>query len=171
MEDKKNKATKYRFLIRFIIKTCLIAGAAAAVLIWVLSPYRMSGNSMFPSIRDGDLCIFYKPEPCYFNDVVLYEDEKGNTKVGRIVAAGGQTIDFMEEGGYEVNGYQAMEEVPYETYRAEESNVSYPLTLEENSYFILNDFRSDTSDSREEGPVSGSKIHGKLLFLLRRRGF
>lgn len=171
MEDKKSKVTKYKFLIRFTIKTCLIIGIAVAVLTWVLNPFRMAGNNMFPSIRDGDLCIFYKLEPCYFNDVVLYEDERGNTKVGRIVAVGGQTVDFMEEGGYEVNGYQAMEEVSYETYAAEESNIIYPVTLEENSYFILNDFRSDTSDSRENGPVRQSQIHGKLLFLLRRRGF
>lgn len=171
MADIKSKERKYRFLIRFLIKTCAIFGIAIAILIWIMSPYRMKGNNMFPSIRDGDLCILYKLEPSYYNDVVLYEDANGHARIGRIVAIGGQTVDFMEEGGYEVNGSQAVEEIPYETYRAEESKVDYPLTLAEEEYFILNDFRSDTADSRQLGAVNQSQIKGKLLFLLRRRGF
>lgn len=165
------KKKKYRFLTRFLLKTCVIIVIGAVILIWVLRIHRMTGNSMFPSVRDGDLCVFYRLESCTLNDVVLYKDESGQAKVGRIVAVGGQTVDFMEEGGYEIDGYQAVDEIPYETYASVRSSVKYPVTLDENSYFILNDFRSDTADSREYGVVDRSQVKGKLLFLLRRRGF
>lgn len=171
MADFISGKAKYSFLIRFAVKTCAAACIAAAVFIWVVAVCRMDGNAMFPSVRDGDLCVFYRLDACYVNDVVLYEDGAGELMIGRIAAVGGQTIDFPDAGGYEVNGYQSAGEIPYETYAAEESAVVYPLTLDEDSYFILNDFRSDVSDSRWSGPVSKAQIKGRLLFLLRRRGF
>lgn len=167
----KGKKQNYGFLIRFLLKTGIMIGAAAVILVWVIGIYRMTGNNMFPSVRDGDLCVFYRFETCSLNDVVLYEDGNGDLRVGRIIAVGGQTIEFMENGGYEVDGYQALEEIPYETYASVMSPVEYPMTLSKDSCFILNDFRQDTADSREYGPVNQSRIKGKLLFLLRRRGF
>jgi len=165
------KRNPYGFLIRFLVKTLAIATVIAVVLIWILALYRMTGNSMFPSVRDGDLCVFYKLGPCTANEVILYEDAAGTLRTGRIVATGGQTVDFPEQGGFTVNGIQPLEEIPYETYAAQDSAVTWPLTLAEDEVFVLNDFRADTRDSRESGAVPVSRIRGKLLVLLRRRGF
>lgn len=126
---------------------------------------------MFPSVRDGDLCVFYKLGDCYTNDVVLYKDDAGDLKVGRVVACPGQKVNFLENGGYEVDGGQSIDEIPYETYAGANSQVVYPLDLSDEQYFILNDFRSDTNDSRTYGAVEKERICGKLLFLMRRRGF
>lgn len=171
MAERKPKKSKYRFVSRFLIKTGVIALAAAGVLVFFLQAYRMDGNQMFPSVRDGDLCFFYKLGTCTADDIVLYEDRNGELRAGRVIAVGGQTVDFPESGGYTVNGCEILDEIPYETYAAESGSVDYPVTLEEGQYFILNDFRPDTADSREYGPVDGTRIKGKLLFLLRRRGF
>lgn len=168
-KEKKNK--KYKFLTNFLIKTGILAAIVIVTLTVFLAVYRMEGNTMSPFVRDGDLCIFYRLENIYLNDVVLYEDEQGNLHVGRVVAGNGQKVDFPENGGYEVNGYLPSEEVPYKTYKAENSNVSYPLQLSGDEYFILNDFRQLTTDSREIGAVSRKQIKGKLLFLMRRRNF
>lgn len=169
-ESKTRKQHPYGFLFRFLVKTFLLTAAVASLCTWILCFHRMTGNRMFPAVRDGDLCVFYRLESCGLGDVVLYEDGKGTLRVGRIAAVGGQTVDFPETGGYEVDGYQPLEEIPYETYAAEES-IGYPIVLGEDEIFLLNDFRSDTSDSREVGPVKASRIKGKLLVLLRRRGF
>lgn len=171
MTDIKLVKKKYRFLVRFLIKTCVITGILAVILIWILCIHRMSGNQMFPSARDGDLCVFYKLEECYPGDIVLYEDKTGSIRLGRVAAMGGQSVEVAEEGGLEVNGCRTIDEIPYETYAAKGSSVLYPLTLAQDSYFILNDFRSDTDDSRLHGPVDKKRIKGKLLFLFRRRGF
>lgn len=168
-ENQPPKKHPYAFLFRFLAKTCALAAVVAAVLVWVLAFHRMTGNSMFPAVRDGDLCVFYKIGPCVLNDVVLYQDAGGLPHVGRIVATGGQTVSFPEEGGYLVDGYQPLEEIPYETYAAEGTQTL--LALPEDAYYILNDFRSDVSDSRTSGPVQAAQIKGKLLVLLRRRGF
>lgn len=168
---EKKKKSKYYFLFRFLRKT-----AVYAVLVWFALTYlfavrRMSGNAMSPYVRDGDLTIYNRMdrENIYLNDVVLYEDADGNEHVGRVVAGNGQEVDFPESGGYRVNGYLTSEEILYETYAAENSEVSYPIELGEDEYFILNDFRSMTSDSREFGAVKRSQIKGKILCLFRWR--
>lgn len=131
----------------------------------------MTGNTMSPYVRDGDLCIFYRLDKIYLNDIVLYEDANGENRVGRIIASNGQKVSFAEEGGYSIDDYQPIEENPYETYQSEKGNVRYPLQLNEDEYFILNDFRQITTDSRELGGIKKSQIKGKLLFLMRRRNF
>lgn len=166
---KKN--FKYRFVFCYLLKIAVIAGIFAVVLTLVVNLHRMEGNRMFPSVRDGDLGIFYRLADCYTNDVVLYTDETGQVTVGRIIAVGGQTVEFFKDGGYEVDGAAAYDEIPYETYMSEKHSISYPVTLEADEYFILNDFRNDTADSREYGPVKKKNVKGKLLYLLRRRGF
>lgn len=66
----------------------MIAGAFAVVLTLVVNLHRMEGNHMFPSVRDGDLGIFYRLTDCHTDDVVLYTDKTGQVTVGRIIAVG-----------------------------------------------------------------------------------
>lgn len=159
---------KYKFLVRFLIKILVLCAFFWAVLTFVIEPYRMSGNMMFPGVRDGDLGLFYRLDKAYVGDVILYQTEDG-LHVGRVVAYGTQTVDFPENGGYTVNGYVPFEEITYETYGKE--GQKYPIYVPEGSVFVLNDFRSEMSDSRTYGIISEDMIHGKLLFLLRRRNF
>lgn len=169
--QKVTEKRKYRFLKRFLIKTLAIVGCIYVILTFIIVVLRMEGNTMSPFVRDGDLCIFYRLEDIYLNDVVVYENTEGSLQVGRIVAGSGQEIDFPESGGYEVDGYRPAEEIAYETYAGEDSSITYPLTLKKDEYFILNDFRTLTNDSREIGVVKKKQIKGKLLLLVRRRNF
>lgn len=168
---RKRRKNRYSFLGRFLLKTAFIAGIAFISLTFVLQIHRATGNSMSPFVRDGDLCVFNKLEKSYLNDVVLYHGDKGKLRIGRIVATGGQTIDFQEDGGYTVDDYTPTEEVPYETHYSEKSEVEFPIALAEDEVFIMNDFRSITDDGREMGPVKRDRIEGKLFFMLRRRNF
>lgn len=166
---KKNRCTGA--LVGVAVKTALLLAAAFLLFTFVFRVERAEGNTMSPFVRDGDLCIFYCLDRIGLNDVVLYRTEKGEKRIGRVIASEGQRIEFQENGGFTVDGYAPPEEVPYETYGPEREEGSLALTLREDSYFLMNDFRSIQTDSREYGAVEGSRIEGKLLFLLRRRGF
>ena len=154
----------------FIAKTLVIIAALYVIGEYVLTPQRITGNGMSPFVRDGDLGIFYQLEKPRTGEVVLYKDSDGKVKPGRIAAVGGQEVDFPEEGGYTVDGYAPNEEITYETHPANDG-PTYPLTVPEEEYFILNDFRQMTDDSRQEGCIKKSQIIGTLELLFRRRDF
>lgn len=166
---KKKQRKRIHPFFKLLIKIALFAAIAFVVLTYILGFHRMTGNNMFPFVKDGDLCIAYKLDDYYTGDVVSYYDNNGKLKIGRIVAAAGQEVNFPDEGGYTVDGYQPTEEITYQTFGAE--GVKYPMEVGENEVFIMNDFRSDTKDSREIGPVNKTDIDGKLMFIVRRRGF
>ena len=163
------KKKKLGPLAKLLIKIAVLVIIVVIVLTWILGLHRMTGNNMFPFVKDGDLCIVYKLDDYTTGDVVLYRNDEGKMKLGRIVAVGGQSVDFPEDGGYTVDGYQPSEEITYQTFGAD--GVKYPIDVDDDEAFIMNDFRSDTDDSRQFGGVKKSDIDGKLLFLIRRRGF
>lgn len=166
---QKKKKKRIHPLVKLLIKIAVLGVIVFIVLTYVLGFYRMTGNNMFPFVKDGDLCIVYKLEEYTTGDVVAYRDDEGKVKIGRIVAVSGQSVDFPKEGGYTVDGYQPAEEITYQTFGAD--GVKYPVEIGKNEFFIMNDFRSDTDDSRQIGSIKVSDIRGKLLFLIRRRGF
>lgn len=163
------KKKKLGPLAKLLIKIAILTIIVVIVLTWILGLHRMTGNNMFPFVKDGDLCIVYKLDDYTTGDVVLYRNDEGKMKLGRITAVGGQSVDFPQEGGYTVDGYQPSEEITYQTFGAD--GVKYPIDVGDDEVFIMNDFRSDTDDSRQSGGVKKSDIDGKLLFLIRRRGF
>lgn len=168
-ENNPNKKKTAKAVKNLIVKTILLVVIVFAVTQFVITPYRVSDSSMYPALHSGDLGLFYRLNDSYIDDIILYTDSSGKTRVGRIVATGGQTIEFFESGGYEVNGYTALEKVPYDTYA--EDLVGQTITLNNGEYFILNDYRSEDNDSRTLGVIQKKQIIGKLIYLLRLRDF
>ena len=169
-KKKKKKKTTKQILIGFLIKLAATALAVWLLLTSVLGVTIYYGNNMHPALRDGDLIISLRLQRPYLNAAVLYEHD-GKTCLGRVVGMPGNVIDISDVGALTVNGIAPAEEVFYPTYRCETSNITYPYTVGEDKVFILNDFRSDTNDSRAFGAVDISDVKGPVLIMLRRRGF
>jgi signal peptidase I len=85
------------------------------------------------------------------------------------VAQGGDVVELDEDGQLLVNGNVQQEEIFYPT-EPQGSDISYPYTVEEDSYFVLCDFRTVGFDSRTYGTISKSTLDGKVITVLRRRG-
>jgi signal peptidase I len=62
-----------------------------------------------------------------------------------------------------VNGKPQMEPYVPEAYRDHRSYEE--MVVPEDSYFMMGDHRSISSDSREFGPVERSLIYGKAVFV------
>ena len=159
-----------RLLVGLLVKV-----AVAAVLVWAVFTFVLGlsvhyGNNMHPAVRDGDLAVSLRMQKPFINAVVLYRIN-GKTEVGRVIALEGSVVDISENGSLTVNGIAPSEEIFYATYQAEHSPVSFPYTVEPGKVFILNDFRTDTNDSRLFGAVDRKDLQGPLLFTVRRRHF
>ena len=81
-----------RALQRLVCKLLAYALALTLLLVFLGYPYRQSGNAMFPGIRDGDLVLICRPGPACHDEVVAYETQ-GGTRLGRVVATAGQTVE------------------------------------------------------------------------------
>lgn len=167
-KESSNKKAILKDLMYLIIKLSVVSLLVWLSLVFVFGAYRLSGNNMYPALKDGDFCVTYKLEEYHSNDVVAYE-VNGVIRFGRIIARYGDTIDGDEEGIL-INGSRPMEQVFYST-EIINSKLHLPYTLNEGEYILLNDYRSDTNDSREYGVITKEELHGKVIFILRRRGF
>jgi signal peptidase I len=128
----------------------------------------MHGETMYPRLRDGDLILYYRLERNYsIGDVVVFQ-ANATTRVARIVAQGGDVVDINDDGQLLVNGNVQDEEIFYPTETM--PGVTYPYTVEADSYFMLCDFRTASQDSRSYGAVSAHDFYGKVITILRRRG-
>ena len=128
----------------------------------------MKNNDMSPRISSGDVLLYYRLEnKLRAQDVVVFETD-GRQYVGRIVAVGGDSVEITENSTLRVNGSTIVEtDIFYSTPRYGDE-VSYPLELEENQFFILCDYRDGARDSRYFGAVEMSEMKGKVLAVTRR---
>ena len=114
--------------------------------------------------------LYYRLENRYAaNDVVVFE-KNGKTYTGRIVARGGDTVEITDDAGLIINGSSVVENDIYYSTPKYDSDVAYPLTLAEDEYFILCDYRTGAKDSRAFGPVRQNEFKGKVITVLRRSG-
>ena len=151
-----------------LIKLAAIAVTLYLTLTFIFGIYRMNGNEMYPAVRDGDLCITYRLDDYYSGDIIAYHSDSG-IRFARIVARAGDTVD-ADENGLLINSVHPMEEIFYPT-AMESTQVDLPCRVAPGQVFVLNDFRSDLSDSRRYGTIGTDELLGKIILILRRRGF
>ena len=146
--------------------------ACTVLFVWLLFTF-VAGvfichdNSSFPMIKDGDLCITYRLGKLKQGDEVVYKRD-GKVCFGRIVASEGDVVGVYDDY-VSVNGYRVYEDTVYPT-TAENAKITFPYTIPDNCVFVLNDFRSDITDSRSYGGIPLDDVKGKVVFVLRRRG-
>lgn len=165
------KQKTVRALRRLITKIVVVAAIVAVLLIWVGSIAVCHDNNMFPAVGDGDLIFTYKLGGYYNGDIVLYEVD-GMRRIGRVVGIPGDTVDIKDkEGYYTINGTMPYETIYFATRKSVGSTIRFPYKVQEGEVFIFNDMREDTYDSRAFGAVEDEALKGKVVLLIRRRGF
>ena len=159
-------------LIRLAVKAAVFAAALFVMLRFVLGVCIYRGNRMFPAIRDGDLIIYSRLSELRQGDIAAYASpQSAKTDFSRVIGLAGCEIDITELGELKTNGYIPQESIFYMTEKAEGSSVEFPLTVEEGRYFLLDDYRTEGQDSRIFGALEKDQINGKVIYIVRRRGF
>ncbi len=168
MKTEKSISEKIKRERKDLLINIVLIAAAFVLFRYVFCITLYHGNNMYPSIKDGDLCIAYRLGNISTGNVVVYTDN-GKKKVGRITATEGHEVNVTDEG-FMIDGNPQYQDVLYET-TAEGVTVSLPMKVSKDSFFILNDYREDVSDSRTHGLYKGSEIKGTVVLVLRGRGF
>ena len=167
-ELKREKyKNQYSVVLRSTIYT-LITVAAVAILVatlW-LPVLQIYGESMTPTLQDGDIVLSLKGEKFATGDVIaFYYNNK--ILVKRVIANSGDWVDIADDGAVYVNG-QELEE-PYLVEKAlGECNIKLPYQVPESKVFVMGDHRSVSIDSRNTsvGCIAQEQIVGRLVFRL-----
>lgn len=159
--------------------------AAAILLVALLNMFvfvqvTVSGSSMDPTLKDKDRLIavrfMYKPE---VGDIVVVQPylNEGSVKgklmfnrilyIKRIIAVGGQTIDF-KGGKVYIDGELFEEDYIADDVRTFTQSTEVPVTIPEGHVFVMGDNREWSKDSRDKsvGILREEQIVGKATFRL-----
>ena len=155
----------YASLFRRVL-TLALAGYVLITQVFLIT--QVSGNAMFPALKDGDLVIGFRMQEEYAkNDVIVYTVD-GQRYFGRIIARYTDYVMMDETGTLLVNGTVQSGEIMYPTYAKE--GMTYPYGVPEGHVFVLGDYRTQTEDSRDFGAIPLENVEGKVITILRRRG-
>ncbi len=168
ISGRDKKTSPRRRTIKALIDTVrlLINVAAVAVLVAVLliPVLRIYGNSMTPSLVEGDLVVSIKGADFERGDIIaFYYNNK--VLVKRAIAFEGDWVDISEDGELYING-----ELQAEPYVEEQalgtSDITYPYQVPEERYFVMGDDRAVSVDSRSStiGCVAQEQVVGKIVF-------
>ena len=129
--------------------------------VW-LTPVRISGDSMAPALREGEIVLVdrlakYWKTPAR-GDMVMFRTADGDF-IKRIAGLPGETVDIQEGKAY-IDG-RPLDETAY---AANYVGSMEPVTVPEGSVFLLGDNRALIYDSRlaNLGCVAYTEIFGAL---------
>ncbi len=153
---------------KIVLIDILIAALLAFFLInYVVSAFRIEGNSMEPLLEEGDRILisklFLEKKPFErFELVVLYKpDEPHKSVIKRVIALPEETVEIRK--GMVLIDDKPLKE-PFRPEMTAAAPVDFPaLLIPKGHYFVMGDRRDTSRDSRVFGPVPGKYIFGRAM--------
>lgn len=169
--DERKKKAEYRNSLRSLITELLVVILIlTAIFSFVFGITVQHGNDMYPAVKDGDIILYYRTSKLLNTEAVVY-DVEGKTYVGRVAAGPGSQISMTGDMQVTVDGIlmpiDTANGIYTKTYADE--TAKYPLTLEDDAYFVLGDNRDEAKDSRQFGQIHKRNIDGRVITVIRRR--
>lgn len=168
-EARREETTLLQDILYLLFKILGIAVALLLIFTFLFGIFPYQDVDMKPSIKDGDLVLFYRLDKNYVaNDTIVLEYQ-GKRQVRRVVAVAGDVVDISDDG-LMVNGAVQQETGIYEDTVRYAEGIEFPVTLGKGQVLVLGDSRLTATDSRIYGPVEVKDTLGKVMTLIRRRG-
>lgn len=168
--EKELKREKYRrrylSVLRSTVYTLLVVAAAAVLIATLWLPVlQIYGNSMAPTLIEGDILVSLKSDSFQTGDVVAFY-YNNRILVKRVIANPGDWVDIDEDGTVYVNEEEIVEPYLVEEKAFGNCDLELPYQVPEKKFFVMGDNRRVSNDSRLSsiGCVASEDIVGRLVF-------
>ena len=157
------KEDKKELIIYLVIIIAIIV-----IRTFIITPVRVSGSSMYPTLKNGEIMILnkldYKLNEIKRYDIVVVNSGE-NKIIKRIIGLPGETLKYENNTLY-IDGKEMKE--PYLQEETEDFNIT-ELNYEKipkDCYFVIGDNRDNSKDSRIIGCVKKEEIEGTASLVI-----
>ncbi len=163
LKRERNKL-RFRRIMKNTMQTLLMVAAVAVLIATLVLPVlQISGTSMEPTLKNGEIVVLLKSAKLNRGDLCGFS-YSNKILIKRVIGLPGDMLVIDENGTVFVNGEEVFE--PYITNKGlGECDIEFPYIVPENEYFLMGDHRQTSIDSRSTviGCVQKEQIIGKLF--------
>ena len=164
-ELAREEARCSRRIVLWNMAAALIIAAAVAglVLTRIYALIEVDGNSMEPTLSDGEILFLRRTKEVGAGDIAGFYYE-GKILLKRVIGMPGDEIEIDTDGNVSVNG-QPLEEPYLREKSLEKCQLEFPVTVPEGTFFVLGDNRAVSVDSRDlsVGYVRKDQVVGRAV--------
>lgn len=156
-EDKKELIIYLTIIITIIL-----------IRTFLVTPVRVSGQSMYPTLKNGEIMILnkinYRFNDIKRGDIVVIKTDTGKI-IKRVIGLPNETLKYENNILY-IDGVEVKE--PYLKEKTEDFNLSEIRVkkIPSNYYFVIGDNRDNSKDSRIIGLINKKDIKGSASLVL-----
>ena len=152
MKEKINDFFKENIIFMIIIIAIIL------IRLFIVTPVRVSGTSMFPTLKNGNIMLLNKTVKKIdrYEVVVISKKFKGDELIKRVIGIPGDTVECKD-------GVVYVNDKPIDDKFANGKTKDFEkvfLLKDKDEYFVLGDNREVSLDSRSLGKVPGKYIKG-----------
>lgn len=164
LNKEKYKEKYFKILKSTIYSLIIVASVATLIATLVMPVLQISGSSMTPTFKEGEIVISLKTKNLETGDIIAFY-HSNKILVKRVIAGAGDWVNITDDGSVYING--KLKKEPYITKMSlGNSDIEFPYQVTDGHWFVLGDQRETSIDSRnsEIGSVSQDDIVGKIIF-------
>jgi signal peptidase I len=135
-----------------------------AVRTFLLVPVSVEGDSMQPTVHDGDIVLVTRTDTTTAElrrgDLIVFRDPQGSLSVKRVLGLPGERVAMLD-ARLTIGGEYVHE--PYVDLSRIDGTYLGEVVVPGHSVFVLGDNRARSIDSREYGPVGQEALVGRVV--------
>ena len=137
-------------ILKELVPYIVILVVVVLIRIFIVTPIIVDGDSMSPTLTDGEMMLLNKLGSIERNDIVVINNEEGYI-IKRVIALPGESIECRD-------GVIYINDEKYDDNFASKTDDFVKQFLNDDEYFVMGDNRFVSMDSRIFGAVTKEEI-------------